>query len=302
MKRTFHLCLSGRNELLFRDHKDYVRGINCLCIAAYKTGASLLAYAFMSNHVHLAVRTEDARKFMKAFWFPYNRYFNNRYGRKGRLGEKNYFSLEIEGVYHLLTAIAYILRNPLHHGITATPFGYRYSSALGLFRDELGHFERPALMPQKSQYNYLPEGIRLPDCFKMDINGMILPESAIDVTDLQHQFSTARTYLYYMNRLSGDNWEKEQLEDNTSSPPITLERIENNVSHQDIDTMLRNEHGRANYNSMDDIQLCEKICKLIGGRSIYSLSNREIEQLANSLYRSFHISLEQISRCLGRNL
>ena len=133
MKKTYHLCLSSGNEVLFRSKEDFIRGINCLCLAAYKTGAVLLAYSFMSNHVHICARTNSSKKLIRAFRYAYTRYFNAKYDRRGSLGDHGFFQMKIEGLYHLLTAIAYILRNPMHHGVTGTPFGYPYSSDVGIF-------------------------------------------------------------------------------------------------------------------------------------------------------------------------
>ena len=127
MKKTYHLCLSGKHEVMFRCEEDFIRGINCLCLAAIKTRSSLLAYTFMSNHVHICVRTDCMKKFMAAFWYPYNRYFNAKYGRSGRLGEKIFFQMEIVGLYHLLTCIAYEIQcitvsQELHSGISTHRF------------------------------------------------------------------------------------------------------------------------------------------------------------------------------------
>jgi len=302
MKKTYHLCLSGGTEVLFRNHLDYVRGINCLCLAAYKTESRLLAYTFMSNHVHVGVRTENPKHFIRTFRYPYTRYFNQRYGRKGRLGEREFFQLEIDGLYHLLAAVSYILRNPLHHAVCATPFGYRYSSVGAVFRKEMGHLDYPDLLSKKSQYLYLPEDAVLPPGFRMGQDGLILPESVIDVADIEHQFSTARTFLYYMNRLSGDSWEKEQLQDNVNQAPVSLALIEKGVRYQETAAMLANEHGRRNYKTMTDMELCEYIDSLISGRSIYSISDREIERIANHVVRTFHLPVEQINRCLAGRL
>ena len=95
MKKTYHLCLSGGNEVMYRHDRDYIHANNCLCLAAHKTDSSLLAYSIVSNHVHIGIRTEDPYAFMKAFRYPYNRYFNQKYGRKGILGEKHFFLCEI---------------------------------------------------------------------------------------------------------------------------------------------------------------------------------------------------------------
>lgn len=302
MKKTYHLCLSGGNEVMFRTHRDYIQANNCLCLAAHKTGSALLAYSLMSNHVHIGVRTDDPAAFMKVFRYPYNRYFNQKYGRSRTLGEKKFFLSEIDGLYHLLAVLSYILRNPLHHGVSATPFGYRYSSIRALFRKELGYFDDYELISKKSQYLYLPGNNSLPDGFEIDRTGLILPQSVIDVADVEHQFSTARTFLYYMNRLSGDSWEKEQSQDAVNTPPITIEQIENGIRYQDLNTMLRNEHGRANYNALNDIQLCDIIDSQFGVHSVYEISQSQIEYLAKYLYDSYRISQEQANRCLGGRL
>lgn len=304
MKRTYHLCLSGGNEVMFRNEADYVIGINYLCMAAHKTGNDLLAYSFMSNHVHICARTKNPAELIKHFRYSYTRYFNNKYKRKGRLGEKHFFSLEIEGLYHLLTVIAYILRNPLHHGVSATPFGYRFSSIGAIFRREFGRFEEPALLSEKSQYLYLPDRQVLPTKFKMGIDGMILPETSIDVQTVQHYFSTARTFMYYMNRLSGEVWEKEQLQDQTNLHPITLEHIEGGNRTQDLKVLLNNEHGRANYNATSDIQLCRKIDNILKeltpkGQTLYTTDIRELHHMAKQLQQELRIPNDQLTRCFG---
>ena len=304
MKKTYHLCLSGKHEILFRCREDFIRGINCLCLAAIKTHSSLLAYSFMSNHVHICVRTECPEVFMKAFWYPYTRYFNAKYGRQGRLGEKDFFQMEIKGLYHLLTCIAYILRNPMHHGITGTPFGYPYTSIRALFPKDFGwKDDSPEDLQEKFAYHHLPDHHRLPSGLRMNRHGMIHPRSAIDYADVEHQFSTARTFLYYMNRLSGEKWEKEQALDGMQTPPITLEDIEKGITFQDIRTMLGNEHGRSNYNAMTDLQLCHDIDMVIlpslGKMSIYKLSNEDKKQIGQYLLRKHQVPMAQICRCLG---
>ena len=303
MKRIYHLCLSAENEIMFRCAEDFIRGINCLCLANYKTNSSLLAYVFMSNHVHICIRTEDLTKFIRIFRYSYTRYFNAKYKRHGRLGEKDFFVLEIEGLHHLLTAIAYILRNPMHHGVTGTPFGYPYSSIRAIFREDFGWENNCEYLSGQHEYHHIPSHHILPPTFKMNALGMILPESSIDFKDVEHQFSTARTFLYYMNRLSGDKWEKEQLQDGVSNPPITLENMERGICLQEVKTMLANEHGRANYNTIKDVQLCYEIDNVIlpryGKDSIYSLSYNEKKRLAQSLVREYRAPVSQICRCLA---
>ena len=306
MKKTYHLCWSAGNGILFRSKEDFIRGINCLCLAAYLTNSSLLAYAFMSNHVHICIRTESLKSFIKKFRYPYTRYFNAKYMKEGTLGEKRFFCLEINGLHHLLTAIAYILRNPMHHGVAGTPLGYKYSSIRALFRKDLGWEDRIDILPDKHEYRHIPWHHSLPQHFKMDSDGMILPECSIDVSDVEHQFSTARTLIYYLNRLSGEKWAKEQTQDPTAQPPISLKDIEKGIRYQDTRTMLSNEHGRSSYNSMTDLELCREIDDEIlphwGKRSIYELSHTEKLDIKLFLIEKYHFQSAQIDRCLELKL
>lgn len=298
MKTTYHLCWSCDNELLFRTREDYIHGIVCLCIAAHEAEMRLLAYCLMSNHVHICIRGSNLKKFTKAFRYSYTRYFNSKYNRRGRLGERNFFKLEIQGLAHLLTAIAYILRNPLHHGICKTPFEYEFSSVNAAFVKELGHMAATGKLP----FCQLPSRHKLPSHVVTGYNGVPLAASIIDVNDIEHQFSTVRSYLYFMNRLSGESWEKEQETDKNGLPPIRLYDIEAGVKGTDITHMLSNENGRNRNMKLDDIALCELIEALIGksykGETPYTLPEKKLNRIAEIIKEQNSISAEQLSRCL----
>ena len=86
MKKTYHVCLSADTDgVLCRSEEDYKRLITCIVLAGYQTGSFLLAYVVMSNHVHLCVRTDNLNIFIKKWRYMYTRYFNQKYGRTGRL-------------------------------------------------------------------------------------------------------------------------------------------------------------------------------------------------------------------------
>ena len=305
MKKTYHLCWSGGDEILFRSRKDYIHGIICLFIAAYESNAILLAYCLMSNHIHICIRTEDKKAFIKAFRYSYTRYFNSKYHRKGRLGESHFFSLEISGLYHLLATISYILRNPVHHGVCSTPFGYEFSSAKAIFRKDMGFTPGARHASKKKHRKQIPDRHKLPAHVKMDEEGLIMPESIIDTADLEHQYSSVRSFLYYMNRVSGEEWEKEQDVDGNGKPPIKLEDIEHGVKGTNLRNMLTNMSGRGNFNSIGDLELCHIIDKEIadryGDETIYTLSHEKLLLIAQMLNVKYSLPKERISRCLALN-
>ena len=299
MKKVYHFCLSaGDCGVLCRTDEDYRYLVNCLGLAGYITGSLLLAYCVMSNHIHCCIRADDVVGFIKRWRYSYTRYFNEKYRRKGRLGGEPYI-VELKGLYHILTAMAYVLRNPLHHGVAATPFGYRYSSVNAVFRKDLGR-ESALSLPEKSMYIYLPHSVTVPARYRMDETGMFLPECLVDVEDVEHMFSTARSYLYYMNRLSGKKWEDEQVAE--GAEPITIDTIEHGSGLSDLKTMLNNEYGRADYNAITDMRLCEIIDKdyvpSFDVTSVYMMDVSVRRMLAQRIVRNHYVSLVQACRCL----
>ena len=79
MKKTYHLCLSAGDEIMFRDLEDYHRGFNCFAITLYKTNSTGLVESFMSTHMHLLVQTDSPKDFMMCLRMLYTMYFNKKY-------------------------------------------------------------------------------------------------------------------------------------------------------------------------------------------------------------------------------
>ena len=302
MKKTYHLCLSAGDEIMFRDLEDYNRGFNCFALALYKSNSTGLVESFMSIHFHLMIHTEDPKEFMYNMRQPYSKYFNRKYCRTGRLGEKHHFQLEINGLHHHLAAMSYTLRNALHHGIVPIPYAYPHSSVNAIFRKEMGKTSEEILLPKKSYYRYIGRRAEYPSSYKMNKNGLFLRESVLDLAQVENMFVTPRSFDYYMGRKTNEDWEKEQSKDNLQIPPLRLEDIEAGSGMQTLETMIINENGKGNYRKISDIDLCTEIDRFILPEfekdSIYLLSNHEKRKIAELLYRKYHINETQIRRCL----
>lgn len=307
MKRMYHLSISSPDEVLFRCHEDYRRAFNCYAVALLKSGSSSYADAFMSNHVHCCLTTKDLKQFCYSFRIGYSMYMNKKYNRKGRLGENNPFTLEVDGIKHILALLSYIFRNALHHGVSPTPFAYPYSSANVIFSKELGKNTVPDILPKDKIWRFLPKNLQIEIPFRMDTNGMFLREDVTEVKEVELLYGTPRSFLYYMNRLSDIKWVDEQNADNIDSEPITLQSIEK-VNNEDISELLKNEYGRNNYNKMSDIDLCEVIDGQILSKycvtSVYSLTRSQKDDIGNTLFTKYKlqgVTKEQIKRCLAYN-
>ncbi len=304
MKRNYHLCLSSDNEILFRDIEDYNRGFNNFAVALYRTSSVGLVESFMSTHCHLLVQTEDPDLLMYHFRNSYSKYFNFKYKRNGKLGKDKHFFLEVVGCNHLLAAISYILRNPLHHGVAPIPFAYHHSTANSIFRKEMGkNFNEPLLKNRRSYTKYVGRNAEYPDSYKMTTEGVFLRESVLDIPQVENIFISPRAYSYYMTRKSSEEWNNEQDKDDNSTPSINLLNVESGVNVDSYDKMLKYEYGKENYRSITDIELCSELDSIVreryNGRSIYELSDSEKIKIAEYYMRSKFISRDRMRRCLA---
>lgn len=302
MKKTYHICLSAGEEVMFRDLEDYNRGFNCFALALYKTGSTGLAESFMSTHAHQMVQTEDPKEFMHCFRHPYSIYFNHKYQREGRLGEKMHFSMEVVGYHHTIAAVSYTLRNALHHGVAPTPYGYPHNSANAIFRMEMGKFLTEELLPEKSYARFIGKRQEYPGHYKMTKGGVFTRESVLDIPQMENLFGTPRAFNFYMTRKSSEEWEAEQSKDENGSAPINLPAIEQGVDMQSLERMSLFESGKADYRKLSDIDLCMKLDMIARNRyhkhSVYQLTHKEKKEIAEMLYRKLHLSEAQIRRCL----
>lgn len=302
MKKTYHLCLSAGEEVLFRDLEDYNRGFNCFAIALYKTVSSGLVESFMSTHSHQLVQTEAPTDLMYFFRMSYSMYFNRKYHRSGKLGEKNHFTMEVVGYHHILAASSYVLRNALHHGIPPIPYAYPHCSANAIFMKEMGKSPCQRLIDPRHYRRFIGKNAEYPASYKMNESGVFLRESVLDIPQVENLFVTPRAFNWYMSRKSSEEWEAEQGKDKNGKAPINIATIESGVITESTEKMLIYENGKTDYRRPSDIDICTEIDRNIlpkyGKTSVYMLTRQEKQQIAEHLYRNLHIGERQIRRCL----
>jgi len=115
-----HVMVRGiEQRAIFRsdeDRADFVRRLARLLPA---TQTPCFAWALLSNHAHLLVRSgpRGVAQLMRRLLTGYAVSFNRRYGRVGHLFQNRYQSVVCEEETYLLELVRYIHLNPLRVGI-----------------------------------------------------------------------------------------------------------------------------------------------------------------------------------------
>ena len=199
----YQICYASHQEVLFRSEADMNTAFNSLCSALYKTGSRCLAETFMSNHHHGCYDTKCPGELMRISRDSYTRYFNEKYERRGMLGEKGIYYVVVEGLRHLLAALTYTLRNCVHHGVEASPFAYPYSSINAYFRKELGKASSDSILLTPAQIRAtLPRRAVFDPSWKMGPEGVFLRESVVAVSIVEAAYATPQAFNYMMGRKS----------------------------------------------------------------------------------------------------
>lgn len=320
--KIFHVCLSSHDEVMFRNVADLNMGFNCLATASLSTESRLFADGFMSTHYHYLVQTSSLKELMYRCRYSYARYFNEKYHRSGRLGEKFYYNIEISGLYHTIAALNYVIRQGLHHGLATTPFGYPHCSANAYFKADLGKKMPVSLLPDSLRYKYLPSNVRIPTDIRMSEGGLLLREDVLDVAWVEQNYITPRNFLFQMNRIADEKDLENQQKEN-GVPPVTMETIETGVPDFVLKESKVFEYGKVNRSNMTDLELCSVIDTKVIPRffkeglesSIYQIPYNKkaelFEQLlqasnearwtkgAVGIFGNKYVTNIQLKRCLG---
>lgn len=128
----YHIVVRSAGKVaLFEDDADRRYYLRLLKEARDKTGARIIAWVLMTNHVHLVVDFGESPSSVSDFMFsidlPYSRYFNARTGREGTLFQGGFWSKPIVDDAQLVATVYYVHMNPEAAGI-APMRDYRWSS------------------------------------------------------------------------------------------------------------------------------------------------------------------------------
>ena len=128
-----HIVQRGvRSMDIFFEEQDRVEYLNILRKQGDRFEVKFLAYCLMTNHLHLLAVPKHSDSLARAIGEAhrlYTRMVNFREGVRGYLFQGRFSSCPVSTDKYLLTAVQYILRNPVKAKMVNYPWEYQWSSA-----------------------------------------------------------------------------------------------------------------------------------------------------------------------------
>jgi REP element-mobilizing transposase RayT len=170
---TYHVTARGNDGMpIFRDELDRTHLLGLVAGTVRDRHWVCLAYCLMDNHYHLLVRTPEPNlsSGMRFVQTRYAKRFNSRHGRRGHVFGDRFHDRRVDGDAHILTAVAYVVLNPVRAGLVDRPEDWRWSShALTVEGDDSGFVDTtavlellaPDLYRARERYRELVDGVAL---------------------------------------------------------------------------------------------------------------------------------------------
>ena len=154
----YHVILRGMNrQQIFYDEEDYEYFLSLLERFQGVSHYELYAYCLMGNHIHLLIKTgeEPLDRIFRRIGASFVYWYNLKYQRVGHLFQDRFKSEPVENDRYFLTALRYILRNPVKAGLCVKPEDYPYSN----IRDFIEEGQRtvPCLIEKEELLSFIDQ-------------------------------------------------------------------------------------------------------------------------------------------------
>ena len=202
----FHVCTDGTVlPWMFKDQQDFIAGMNRIGICVVISGAEVLDFSLMDNHVHFLMygKISRCKKFIDRYKTLTGKWISNKYGISGHMKELPASIIPLRTEEEILETAAYIDRNSVMAGFKGLPSEYPWGSSCLMFR-RIQTESRSFKCMKEYSGNQLREMIRtrvqLPEDWKIDENGMIDPACFTGYSKMEKIFVSPVRYLYFLSR------------------------------------------------------------------------------------------------------
>jgi putative transposase len=129
---AYHILNRGNGGVpVFHKDGDYAAFLGLLATAKRKFSVKVFGVCLMPNHFHLVLQpTTEATlsRFMQWWMTSHVRRYHQHYRSHGHVWQGRFKSFPIQQDGHLLTAIRYVLRNPVRAGLVEHAMDWPWSS------------------------------------------------------------------------------------------------------------------------------------------------------------------------------
>jgi putative transposase len=204
----FHVMFRGnKGQSVFSSDEERCRFCLLMQEGVERFGHRILAFCFMTNHIHLAIQVNEVSlsKICQNLLFRYTVFCNKRHKTVGHLFQGRFKSVLVDSDRYLKELVRYIHLNPVRAHLVADPLQYRWSSHQAYMMKEeftwlsidecLQRFSKSRSEAVKAFYEYVNAGINL----DTDIDfhggykeGILGDDEFVEKVQQQFEYSAAR--------------------------------------------------------------------------------------------------------------
>ena len=276
IEEIYHIYSQGKNTpFLVKDTDGFIFIMNKIAVLSLLYEVKLLAFSVMDTHLHIIMNgsSEECGRYIKAL----ARAIITELSDDARILTTKLINFQMSRLkdrYDVKEKICYVLLNPIETDPFHIVSDYRWSSN-GIYMRKPERFisdGRPiGCMSVRKQRVMFRCRTRLPETWRIDEDGMILPFCYVDYMFVNKLFYTARTFYYFMNI----NKKKESM--------LKLEEVGSRI---------------AFYSDNELKERAMTIAKRLYGKSLKTVDMVGRAAIAQELRKEYFSSPGQISRVL----
>ncbi len=246
-KNYYHLCTTAlRNTVLCRDREDYIRLWNGIVVYSSLYGIRIFSLCLMSNHIHILLQAErkSIELFFRMLKIQYARYLKKKYGRTPSK-EWEYKIFPVTDRKAFCQEVAYILRNAYKARISS-PLSYSWCSTAIYFTGLIRVGKRTGEMSVREIASILNTREKISPNFLVSPDGMILPESFIDIQTVEKMYGGSSVLFFDMLK----KWNLEDIVNDLHGEEVPEAYSDEEVA-AGIQSICRDEFGNLAPSGMD---------------------------------------------------